>query len=192
MNNPLFLFVGQSASGKTTIANMMSEKYGYKQVESYTTRPQRYDGERGHIFVSTDEFKNLGDLAAYTFYNNHHYGTTLQQINECDIYVVDIPGVKSLLQNLKNDTRPVCIFYFDASVYNRILRMQTRGDSNDMIIDRLLQDEKDDWYKQLDKMTWEYENIIGKNVELHPINANDKMSNVLSLVMYYVNEYVEG
>ena len=44
MNNPLFLFVGRSASGKTTIANILEEKYGHKQVQSYCTRPPRYEG----------------------------------------------------------------------------------------------------------------------------------------------------
>ena len=73
MNKPLFLFVGRSASGKTTVANMLVEKYGYKQVESYTTRLPRFDGETGHIFVSEEEFRNLGELAAYTFYNNHNH-----------------------------------------------------------------------------------------------------------------------
>ena len=78
MYKPLFLFVGRSASGKTTIADMLAKEHGYKQVESYTTRKPRFDGERGHIFVSEEEFKNLGELAAYTYYNDNHYGTTFK------------------------------------------------------------------------------------------------------------------
>jgi guanylate kinase len=190
VNKPLFLFVGRSASGKTTIANMLAEKYGYKQVESYTTRPPRYDGETGHIFVSEEEFKNLGELAAYTYYNNNHYGTTLEQLNECDIYVVDIPGVETLLQKLKDDSRPICILYFDASVYNRILRMLDRHDSDMMIIARLLEDEKFDWLHKINSLTWHYSNIIGKDVELYSINANGATSNVLSLVMYYMKRHM--
>ena len=78
MNKPLFLFCGRSASGKTTVANMLSEKYGLVQVESYTTRAPRFDGESGHIFVTEDEFKNLGELAAYTYYNSNHYGNFMR------------------------------------------------------------------------------------------------------------------
>ena len=191
MNKPLFLFVGRSASGKTTIANMLSEKLGYVQVESYTTRPPRYEGERGHTFVSEEEFNNLRGLAAYTFYNGNHYGTTFDQLNECDIYVIDVDGVKSLLKKLKNSTRTVAIFYFDASVHNRILRMLSRGDNNTMVVERLLQDEKDDWYYQLEKIVWEYTNIIGKDVQLHNINANGNLNNVFDLVLYYINKYTE-
>lgn len=191
MNNPLFLFVGRSASGKTTIANMLAEEYGYKQVESYTTRKPRFDGELGHIFVSEDEFNNLGELAAYTYYNSNHYGTTVEQLNECDIYVIDVPGVESLLEKYKAN-RPICIFYFNASVYNRINRMIDRNDSDMAIISRLLQDEKDDWYKQLDSLVWKHVNIVGKDVELYNVNANNNERDVLELVLYYIKKYSEG
>lgn len=190
MNKPLFLFVGRSASGKTTVANMLTDRYGYKQVESYTTRSPRFDGETGHIFVSEEEFKNLGELAAYTYYNNNHYGTTLEQLNECDIYVVDIPGVETLLQKLKNDTRPICIIYFDASVYNRIHRMIDRHDSDSMIISRLLQDEKDDWFKQLDSLVASCYRDGNKYVQLYKANANNDLVDVVELVLYYIKIYM--
>ena len=191
MNKPLFLFCGRSASGKTTIANMLAEQYGYQQIESYTTRKPRFDGERGHVFVNEEEFNNLGELAAYTYYNNCHYGTTFDQLDEADVYVVDVPGIESLLKKLKYDKRPIGILYFKTSAYNRILRMMERGDSNQMIIDRLLQDEKDDWLKQLDSLVWKYANIFGKDVALYNINANGNLDNVLSLVLYYMKRYEE-
>jgi guanylate kinase len=190
-NRPLFLFVGRSASGKTTIANMLAEKHGYKQVWSYTTRKQRFDGEPGHVFISEDQFNNLGELAAYTYYNGNHYGTTFQQLDESDIYVIDIPGVESLLQKLNDDTRHICIIYFDVSVYNRIIRMLDRHDSDSMIISRLLEDEKSDWYKELDSLVWHYNNIVGKNIDLYNINANNDLRSVIELVLYYMNRYME-
>ena len=70
-NTPLFLFCGRSASGKTTVADKLSCQYGYRQIESYTTRPPRIPGEIGHIFISNEEFDNLGELAAYTEYNGY-------------------------------------------------------------------------------------------------------------------------
>ena len=185
MNKPLFLFVGRSASGKTTIADMLSEKYGHKQVYSYTTRKPRYDGEIGHLFVTEDEFNELADVVAYTFYNNHHYGTTSSQLDECSIYVVDVPGVETLLHKYKTK-RPIIIIYFDTTVYTRINRMVDRGDSDISIISRLLQDEKDDWYKQLDHLVWHYDNIVGVDVRLHCVNANANQDDVLEIVKYYM------
>lgn len=191
MNKPLFLFVGKSASGKTTIANMLAEKHGYIQVESYTTRKPRFDNETGHIFVTNEEFNCLGDLAAYTYYNGNHYGTTFEQLETSDIYVIDVPGIESLLEKLKDNQRPICILYFETSTYNRILRMIDRGDSDSAIISRLLQDEKDDWFKQLDSLVWKPSNIFGKDVQLHKINANGNLENVIGLVLYYMKQYAE-
>ena len=190
MNKPLFLFVGRSASGKTTIANMLEEKYGYTQVRSYTTRKPRYDGEIGHIFITKEEFANLDDIVSYTLYNGNEYGTTTKLLDENSVFVVDVPGVESLLEKYETN-RQVCIIYFDTSVYNRINRMIDRGDCDTVIIARLLQDEKDDWYKQLDSLSWKYANIIGKDVQLYNINANNNLNQVLELVLYYMKRYVE-
>lgn len=190
MNKPLFLFVGKSASGKSTIANLLEQKYGYKQVQSYTTRPPRYDGEPGHIFVTKEEFGNLGELAAYTLYNGNEYGTTFQQLEECDIYVIDVPGVETLLQKDKIK-RPICVIYFDTTVRTRINRMVERGASDMEIVSRLYHDEEYDWEKKLDSLIWHYTKIDNKDVELNLVNANDNKESVLELVLYYMRRYVE-
>ena len=190
MNKPLFLFVGKSASGKTTIANLLEEKYLFEQVQSYTTRKPRYEGETGHIFVTEEEFNAFEDLVSYTFYNGNQYGTTASLLDKNDIFVVDVPGVESLLQKYKTN-RPICIIYFDTTVATRIRRMINRNDSDMSIIARLLQDEEDDWFKQLDKLVWQFGHVMNRNVELHCANANSSQSQVLELVLYYINRYME-
>lgn len=189
MNKPLFLFVGKSSSGKTTVANNLEERYGGKQVFSYTTRAPRHDGEIGHVFITDDEFDNLGELAAYTFYNGHRYGTTFHQLDECNIYVVDVHGVQTLLEKCKNYNRTICIVYFDATVYNRIHRMLDRGDSDMQIIARLLQDEKDDWYDQLDSLVWHYANNEHMPIELYKVNANSALQEVTEQILYYMRNH---
>ena len=67
-NTPLVLFVGRSASGKTTIANMFAEN-GYSQIASYSTRPPRYKGEKEHTFITEEEYDQLEDIMAETHYN---------------------------------------------------------------------------------------------------------------------------
>lgn len=188
----LFLFAGKSASGKTTIANILESEYSHKQIESYTTRAPRYVGERGHIFVNEETFKNLGELAAYTYYNGCHYGTTFKQLEECDIYVIDPPGIKTLLKKLPDNYRPIRIIYFDAAVSVRINRMVDRGASDHEILSRLLIDDtEDDWYRALDKLTWHYKNIENKNIELYRIDANEDIENVLEQILYYINQHEE-
>ena len=53
MNN-IFLIVGCSGSGKTTITEQLEMKYGLKSIQSYTTRLPRYDGETGHTIISNE------------------------------------------------------------------------------------------------------------------------------------------
>lgn len=183
MNKPLLLLVGKSASGKTTIANFLEKEHGYKQVQSYTTRPPRYEGETGHIFISDEEFDKLGKLAAYTLYNGHKYGTTFDQIDECDIYVIDPDGVKTLLKNYKTD-RKIFILYFDVGVHTRISRMLERGDHDNKIISRLLEDEKSDWIKTLRKIESRYE---GTNVEMFVLDASKSTSDVIDQIFFFIN-----
>ena len=189
MNKPLFLFVGKSASGKTTIANMLEQQLGYNQVSSYTTRAPRYNGEIGHVFVSNEEFDALGKMVAYTEYNGNRYGTTAEQLDQCQIYVVDVPGVETLLE--RYDThRPIVALYFDTTTYTRINRMLDRGDGDMMIVSRLLQDEKDDWFEQLVSLICKYA-VGGKNVYLHKIHADEDLQQVLDLVKYYIEIHEE-
>ena len=190
MNKPLYLFVGKSSSGKTTIAEKLVESNGYKQVYSYTTRPPRYDGEIGHEFIDDETFDNLSELVAYTEYNGSRYGTTAEQLDQCSIFVVDVPGVETLLQNYKTN-RPITIIYFDSTVRTRINRMLGRGDSEANIIARLLQDEKDDWYKQLDSLAWKSVNLKNRIVDLYKVDANKNLVEVMEQVLYYMNRHME-
>lgn len=191
MIKPIFLFIGKSASGKTTIAKLLEKKHGYTQVESYTTRQPRYENESGHIFVTKEEFEALGELAAYTYYNDNHYGATVQQVEECDIYVIDVSGIENLLQRYQNNDKPICVIYFDSTVHTRINRMIERHDACQQIVARLLEDEKDDWYKQLSSLVWHYSKIENRNVELYQIDANKNLSEVMDQVLYYINKYKE-
>ena len=189
MDNTLYLFVGKSASGKSTIANILEEQYGHKQVWSYTTRPKRCEDEKYHVFINDEEFDQLGELAAYTEYNGKRYGTTWEQLDRCSIYVIDIPGIETLLMNIGDRNRPVCIIYFDAAVSTRIMRMIGRNASDHEVISRLFVDDTtEDWYRKLDNLEWHYNNIENKQIQLHRINANEDIENVLSQVLYYINE----
>lgn len=188
MNDALYLLVGKSASGKSTIANILEEKYGLKQVRSYTTRKPRYDGEDGHVFVNADNFEKLGKLTAYTFYNGNHYGVTYDQLEQCDVYVIDPAGVEVLLKNL-NGSRPIRIIYFEAAVSTRINRMVERGAGDHEIVSRLLNDDTtSDWLRALDKLVWYYKNIEKQDAELYKIDANENIENVLKQVLYYINK----
>ena len=76
MSKFIFLIIGCSGSGKTAITEKLEELYHLKSIQSYTTRPPRYDGETGHIFVSNEEFDELTDYVAYTEFAGFRYCAT--------------------------------------------------------------------------------------------------------------------
>lgn len=100
LSKPLkFLFIGRTASGKSSIAKAVCEKMGLTQVVSYTTRPMRKSEKNGtdHIFISDEEVKQYeNDIAAYTEINGYKYFTTYDVIDKSDIYVIDPIGVDNL------------------------------------------------------------------------------------------------
>lgn len=179
---PLFLFVGKSASGKTTIASML-ESDGYTQVSSYTTRPPRHKNEIGHVFITEEEYDNLSNIVASTLYNGYRYCTTLDQIQNADIYVVDPNGVSVLLDNYQLICRDVYVFYFDASVYVRINRMLHRGDNESHIIERLLHDEENNWFKDLVAINESH----NRHAVIKIIDANPNSKTVYSTVKNLIN-----
>ena len=191
MDNPLLLFVGPSGCGKTTVAQEFEHKNNFKTIQSYTTRSQRYDGEIGHVFISEDEFDALKNIVAYTHYNGHRYCTTKEQLDEATSYVVDLPGVETLFRNY-DTKRPILVFYFDTTVTTRIDRMLDRGDGDTAIVGRLHNDEAYDWFDKLESLVWKHNYKWHSNVELHKINANKNLDEVMAQILYYVKRIMEG
>lgn len=187
MNKPLFLFVGKSASGKTTIANMLEEN-GYSQIASYTTRPPRYEDEKEHTFISEEEYDKLENIMAETHYNGYRYCTTLEQIKDADIYVVDPPGVSTLIDNYDKVGRFIYVIYFNASVYNRVQRMLGRGDSDTQIVGRLLQDEQYDWLEAL--LDIDKNNSNPRKMVVYAIDANQDLQSVYYTVKNLIKQYI--
>lgn len=145
MKKTIFCICGRSASGKDTIANMVSEMSGIPKVVSYTTRPRR-DGERenSHIFITEEEFQSLASarMCAYTKIGQYHYFTTrrqiLQLLNERDavIYVIDPNGIQTLSAFMP-DVRIVTI-YINVTLAECIRRAERRGDTKEVYRNRAL------------------------------------------------------
>lgn len=134
----LILLVGKSGSGKTTIAKNL-EHYGLKQVQSYTTRKPRYEGEVGHIFVTESEYRHIPDKAATTRFNNYDYCATHQQCEDADIYVIDPHGIESFKRNYHGSKKWLTV-YLDVNPFTRFIRMVKRGDGVFAALERLRHD----------------------------------------------------
>lgn len=99
----LITITGPSGAGKDTVARMLSDMGSYKVICSYTTRPKRegeIDGVEHH-FVEKCEVPH-DKLLAYTQYGGYEYWTTIEQVDDKVIYVIDEDGLKSLCEKFPN------------------------------------------------------------------------------------------
>jgi guanylate kinase len=128
--------VGESGSGKSTIAEEL-EKEGYNYIQSYTTRPKRYDNEKGHIFVKdvptsihvhgfSNEAIIKNGIMAHTFFDGYYYWASKEQYQNkgISIYVIDPKGVEKLKESI-NDAE-IVVLYIKADEATRWKRMLRR------------------------------------------------------------------
>ena len=89
----VFLIVSESAGGKDSLVNKLCEELGLKQLISYATRPRREGEGETHIFISEDDVKYYtNDMIAYTRIGEFSYFSTIKQLYESDVYVIDPNG----------------------------------------------------------------------------------------------------
>ena len=169
MKKVLFCIVGPSGCGKSTITEKLN-KLGYKSPNSYTTRPMRYPNESGHTFITQEEFDNLQNMVAYTHFNGYDYGVTKEMLDDCDIYIVDPDGIKSLRQNYNNFK--VIGLQLDKRIC--IERMKNRGDSLADIQKRITND---------DIMFNNFTDICD-----YIIDANNTVDKIVNLIIDYMKK----
>lgn len=135
---PILLIVGASASGKTTLAEDLEKKCGIKAIPSYTTRPPRYSGEKGHIFVTENEFDELTDILAYAETGGYRYAVTKQMFEDeqYSVYVIDNTGIKYLKEHYKGD-REWYVAYITAPLMQRFNRMIARQNDIEFAVSRI-------------------------------------------------------
>lgn len=143
----VIILLGESGAGKTTIAEYL-KKYGYFNIPTYTTRPSRFKGEGGHIFVDIDSVDSIIPLADsetrklvyITYFANNWYWAYEDQITDNDRSVISFnpTETKTFKEYVKD--RKVVVLYLKTDRKECVLRMKKRALNGNLSDDELARD----------------------------------------------------
>ena len=147
LNNISIVVSAPSGTGKTTVINMLIEKYGiFDFAVSTTTRPMRTmeKDRKSYYFISIDEFKKKiqnEEFLEWALVHRNYYGTTKKEVDrikstgKIPIFDVDVQGAKQLKNKLEN---AVFILIIPPSIEVLKERLQKRrSDSKEQIAIRV-------------------------------------------------------
>lgn len=127
----LLCVLGRTSCGKDTLVGKLCERTGLTAITSYTTRPRRENEGDAHIFSTKEAYEQMqaeGNIAAYTEIAGNYYWTTIDQLYEHSVYIIDYKGVETLRQlNLPN-LRLVTIFINTPDDVRKNRALNKRGD----------------------------------------------------------------
>lgn len=138
----MIVILGESASGKSTVQNILCEKCGYERLITCTTRSPRI-GEINDVdyhFITENDFyeMNKNHLFCETAeYNGWHYATLTSECTDNKISVLTPHGLRQLKK--LNDLN-IISFYLNVPRRDRLIKILQRGDNIEEAYRRSLSD----------------------------------------------------
>ena len=127
----LLCVMGRTSCGKDTLVGKLCERTGLTAITSYTTRARRTGEGDTHIFSAKEAYEQMqaeGNIAAYTEIAGNIYWTTIDQLYEHSVYIIDPHGVETLRKlNLPN-LRLVTVYINTPDDIRRERALNKRGD----------------------------------------------------------------
>ena len=149
----IYCLIGNSGSGKTTIADALQREYDLSVLKSYKTGKKRKETDTDHIYIYEEEYFALQHKVATRKAKDGYYCATKEQINNHDLYVVDFGGFFELKQKYEGQ-KNIKAIYIDISPDTSIERMRLRGDSEHSIIYRVKRDAEDNTSDNINKVDY--------------------------------------
>lgn len=148
----MIILIGKTASGKDSILNVLTTKYGYKKLVTYTTRPMRQNEQQNitYYFVSEEDFRNKVDNGFFAEWKSYdtefgvwYYGTAFEDLNNADdntVIILTPDGYRDIVNKLSNKPKSVYIYANNSTIKERLVG---RGDNKDEAQRRLIHDNED-------------------------------------------------
>lgn len=157
----MIFVLGKTCAGKDTVVKKLIEKYGYKKLITYTTRPQR-KGEvqdKTYHYISEEEFLekiNSGFFLEYKKYDTAlgtwYYGSAKEDYLKADnktVAIITPSGYEDVLAEFRKNSscneRHISIYLY-ANNKTILRRLKKRGDDEKEAERRIKEDNKDFMY----------------------------------------------
>lgn len=88
-----YVLVGASGSGKTTMAGILEEVFGFRRCITCTTRPLREGEVDGIDYYFCKNF-NGKDMFEHAFFGDAEYGVTWDELTKGDFIILEPQGVQ--------------------------------------------------------------------------------------------------
>lgn len=137
----VYVLVGRSGVGKSTVLDYLILLFNYGTLASVTTRPRRQFDEVGHKFITVNMMQKLieeKDIFCFNCFDSNYYFLLKEQLNGCEVCTLEPHGARAL--KMQYSDRYVHFIYLDASNELLVKRMRKRGDTEAMIQSRLEND----------------------------------------------------
>lgn len=150
----ILVLIGQTASGKTTVRNLLSTVHGFEKIVTYTTRPKRRGEKDGvdYNFLPLDTFEameSMGMFAEVTEYNADFgyckYGSSIYDYRDDGkdkVVVLNPEGAKMVKEVAKEEDLDVCTIMLSVPEEVLLERAKARGDKMREVKRRLKEDEQ--------------------------------------------------
>lgn len=137
----MIVIVGESASGKSTLAKKYEDWLDFKRIVTYTTREPRQNKKEGvdYHFIDDAEFERLnkeGFFAETAEYNGWKYGSAKKDYVTNAVAVLTPRGLRSVKRNGVKCTS----IYLDVPRRDRLAKCLNRGDNIEEAYRRSLSD----------------------------------------------------
>lgn len=144
----ILVFVGESASGKSTIEKLIHERYkDFSKVISYTTRPIRAGEQDGvdYHYITDEKFYSMADRDEFiekAQYRGWNYGSAKNDYSDGKNHIVVLTphGCRSLKKWSEKSGVKVVSVYFNVDRRSRMIKILNRGDDIDEAYRRNISD----------------------------------------------------
>lgn len=183
----MVILIGKTASGKDSILNILTAKYGYTKLITYTTRPMRANEKQDitYHFTSDEDFQNkieenfFAEWKSYdTEFGIWYYGTALEDLENADdktVIILTPDGYRDILNKLSQKPKSIYVYANNSTIKERLLK---RGDN------------KDEAQRRLEHDNTDFKGIENEVDKIFYNNKDNDIDEVVQKIVKWAEEYI--